>query len=157
MKHYNNKILVVLGLSILLLYLIFTCSKKTAIEPPEKHRQQFDWLNENFTVSAGYYKYFTKDLKALDTLDIEISLLQGDYIGYFFIADERNYLKWKAGDPYTVLLSRQNSTGGTFTVTIPIPSSIIPSYDKFYFVVYNTAFIVTIEVQARITVIRWTY
>lgn len=157
MKHYNNKILVILGLSILLLYLIFTCSKETPIEPPEKHRQQFDWLNENFMVSAGYYKYFTKDLKALDTLDIEISLLQGDYIGYFFIADETNYLKWKAGNPYTVLLSRQNSTGGTFTVTIPIPSWIIPSYDKFYFVVYNTAFIVTIEVQARIKVTRWTY
>ncbi len=148
MKHYNNKILVVLGLSILLLYLIFTCSKKTAIEPPEKHRQQFDWVNENFTVSAGYYKYFTEDLRALDTLDIEISLLQGDYIGYFFIADETNYLKWKAGDPYTVLLSRQNSTGGTFTVTVP-------SYDKFYFVVYNTAFLVTIEVHARIKVTRW--
>ena len=38
MKHYNNKILVVLGFSILLLYLIFTCSKETPteIEPPEK-------------------------------------------------------------------------------------------------------------------------
>ncbi|GAG86101.1 unnamed protein product [marine sediment metagenome] len=32
MKHYNNKILVVLGLSILLLYLIFTCSKETPTE-----------------------------------------------------------------------------------------------------------------------------
>jgi len=153
MKHYNNKILVVLGLSVLLLSLIFACSKHTSTEPeptPEKHRQQFDWLNESFTVSAGYYRYYTQDLEALDTLDVEISLLQGDYIGYFFIADETNYLKWKASDPYTTLLSRTNSTGGNFNITIP-------SYDKYYFVVYNTAFIVTIEVHASITVIRWSY
>ncbi len=150
MGNYKNK-LVVLALCIFLAFLLSDCSKKTSSEPsPEKQKQQFDWVNESFTIHADSSKYFSSELIIYDTLNIEISVIKGDYIQYFFFTNEYNFHKWEAGEPHGVYLSRTQSEGGTFT-------SVIPYDFKGYFVFYNSPLIDSIEVQARITVTRWTY
>ena len=133
------------------------------------HWEDFSWMDETLsvTLSSGdglqvlpnqiggsltplpsSYEARSKSLQSGDVLSIGVSLQQGDYIHTFFLADEVNYLKWKAGESCSTLLCRNHSAGGNFEVTIP-------SNGLYYFVVYNDAILVTIKVQVKITGKRW--
>lgn len=148
MKQCNNKILVVLGLSILLFTLIFACGKDKTPTEPEPQRQEISWLNESFTVGPGNYKAYYGDLQQGDTLNLEITLLQGDFIAQVLVVDETNFNKWLNNEAFSAIFYRTNSTGGNFKASVP-------SNGTYYFVVYNSAVIVTIEVSAEVTIIRW--
>ncbi len=64
------------------------------------------------------------------------------------MTQEVSYLRWKAGESCSTPLSRTNSGGGNFEVTIPIGG-------LYYFVVYNDSIVVTIQVRVKITGKRW--
>ena len=149
----KQKRLSIISFFFVLLFILFGCSGDDdngngSPTEPEPERKEINWLNESVTVSAGYYQPYSKNLQQGDSLDIQISLLQGDYIGLFFVADETNYYKWKANETYYTLLYRVNSTGGSFNIRIP-------SDGTYYYVIYNTAYLVSIEVYSKITIIRW--
>lgn len=146
----NFKILVstCFGIFLLALNCIWLERDSPTKPPPGTHKEQFLWLNQDITIAPYSYKAFPKNLQYQDTLNGAISLLEGDFIACYFIADDDNYHKWISLESCEFIYYQSNSYGGSFYIWMPVT-------DKCYYVILNSDYDNTIKVHSNITITRW--
>ncbi len=115
-------------------------------------RYVLNWTDTTWVVSAGNHRWSSWNLSTGDSLEIQATLTQGDYIARTFIANETEYYKWKAdhSDPsFSPIFDKKNSTGGGIWRTQ------VPTNAKYYLVIYNDAIFATIKINFKVDRIVW--
>lgn len=117
----------------------FTTTKPFEVE------KSSNWLNESFSVPPGH-EARSGSISSGTQLGIHFEVTSGGNLDVdFFVADDTNYWKWRAGETASVYLSRTRIT--TLDVNWTVPES-----DTWYFVWDNSFSIITSKgVTAQIT------
>ena len=144
---------IILTLLLFLLLLPLSClwfDRNTPTEPPPgTHREQLIWLDQDITIGSWSNKAYFHEVLYQDTVFGEITLIEGNFINFFFVSDDYNYREWKhGGGVINFIYSSYHSHGGTFHFWMP-------KTDTCVFCVQNAELDDHITIHAYITITRW--
>ncbi|MDH5782701.1 MAG: emp24/gp25L/p24 family protein [Candidatus Bathyarchaeota archaeon] len=121
--------IIVVGIVLLASSLIIVPFATT--KPIEVEKSNY-WLNASFIVSAGTHQARDGWISNGTKLGINFEVTSGGNLDVdFFVADETNYWKWRAGETADVYLSRSRATSLDVNWTVPYN-------DTWYFVWDNS-------------------
>jgi hypothetical protein len=148
-----RKAMVYSVLLLLILGFLLGCGDDEPTSPggggPSPERQVYTWVNAEWSVGPSSYKYVSRHFSVGDTLNISVTLRQGDYIAALFFADAAEFQHWQDGEACYPIWSRNDFQGmGSWSVRVPVT-------DTYYFVMYNDAILATIKAELRLDVIWW--
>lgn len=91
----------------------------------------------HFLSPPGNHNFISRSLSSGTDLSINVQVISGTNRDVdFFIADELNYYKWRAGEIASIYLKKDRTTGFT-------SSWVVPHSDTWFFVYSNDFSIIT--------------